>query len=138
MSGAVRLAVVTADPLDEQAIVAAVGDDAAGALVVFRGVIRDHDGGRAVLRLDYTAHPDAEARLGEACARVAGGGVLVAAAHRIGPLGIGDVALVAAVSTAHRAEAFAACSRLVDDIKSSVPIWKRQHRPDGSAEWVGL
>ena len=51
---------------------------------------------------------------------------------------MGDVALVAAVGAAHRAEAFAACARLVDDIKATVPIWKRQHLVDGASEWVGL
>jgi molybdopterin synthase catalytic subunit len=135
----VALAVVTDRPLDAEAVEAAVLSAADGALVTFRGVIRDHDSGRSVESLDYSAHPDAAAFLHESCARVAAEtGLVVAAAHRIGALAIGDVALVAAVAAPHRAEAFAACAALVDDIKASVPIWKRQHRPDGATEWVGL
>jgi len=65
-------------------------------------------------------------------------GLRVAAAHRVGALVIGDVALVASVAAPHRAEAFAACEQLVDLIKLTVPIWKRQHLADGATEWVGL
>ncbi len=65
-------------------------------------------------------------------------GFAVEALHRVGELRIGDVALVAAVAAPHRAEAFAACARLVDDIKSTVPIWKREHYADGVSDWVGL
>ena len=60
----------------------------------------------------------------------------VAVSHRVGPLEIGDVALVAAVSTAHRAAAFAACARLVDEVKSRLPVWKHQLFTDGTEEWV--
>lgn len=133
----VALAVVTAEPIDAAAVEAAVLSRADGAVVVFKGVIRDHDSGHAVTRLDYSAHPDAEAFLRATCDRV-GGGLTVAAVHRIGSLGIGDVALVAAVAAPHRAEAFATCGALVDAIKAEVPIWKRQHSPDGTTEWVGL
>lgn len=126
-------------PLDEQAVRDAVADPASGALVVFAGVVRNHDGGEPVTRLDYTAHPDAEEILAGCCALVAEEtGLTVAAEHRIGELTIGDIALLAAVSAPHRAEAFAACQLLVDRIKETVPIWKRQHRPDGVTEWVGL
>jgi molybdopterin synthase catalytic subunit len=135
----VPLAVVTDQPLDAAAVEAAVLSRADGALVTFRGVIRDHDAGHAVTRLDYSAHPDAEAFLRATCDRIAAStGLTVAAAHRIGALDIGDVALVAAVAAPHRAEAFAACADLVDAIKAEVPIWKRQHSPDGTTEWVGL
>lgn len=135
----VALARVSAEPIDAAAVEAAVLSRSDGALVTFRGVIRDHDGGHPVLRLDYSAHPDATAFLHAACARVAaGGGLTVAAVHRIGALEIGDVALVAAVAAPHRAAAFAACGALVDAIKAEVPIWKRQHSPDGTAEWLGV
>lgn len=111
----------------------------AGALVTFRGVVRDHDEGRGVRGLDYRAHPDADRFLREACAAVAAEtGLRVAAAHRVGELQIGETALVACVAAPHRAEAFAACGRLVDVIKETVPIWKRQHLDDGETEWVGL
>jgi molybdopterin synthase catalytic subunit len=135
----VAVAVVSDQPLDAGAVEAAVLSAADGALVTFRGVIRNHDSGLPVESLDYSAHPDAAAFLRDSCARVAAAhGLVVGAAHRIGALGIGDVALVAAVAAPHRAEAFAACAALVDDIKASVPIWKRQHHPDGTAEWIGL
>ncbi|HEY8319760.1 MAG TPA: molybdenum cofactor biosynthesis protein MoaE [Amnibacterium sp.] len=139
MTARVALARVTGAVLDAAEIEAAVLSDEDGALVTFRGVIRDHDGGRDVAGLDYSAHPEAERFLGEVCARIAERtGLPIAAAHRIGTLGIGDVALVAAVAAPHRAEAFAACSDLVDAIKAEVPIWKRQHFPQGPSEWVGL
>lgn len=132
-------AVISETPLDEQAVRDAVASSASGALVVFAGVVRDHDGGEPVTRLDYSAHPQAQEMLAGCCAQVAEEtGLTVAAAHRIGELAIGDVALLAAVSAPHRAEAFAACQLLVDRIKETVPIWKRQHRPDGVTEWVGL
>jgi molybdopterin synthase catalytic subunit len=135
----VAVAVVTGEPIDAAAVEEAVLSAADGALVTFRGVIRDHDSGLAVESLDYSAHPDAAAFLRDSCARIAATtGLVVGAAHRIGSLGIGDVALVAAVAAPHRAEAFAACAALVYDIKASVPIWKRQHHPDGTADWVGL
>jgi molybdopterin synthase catalytic subunit len=133
------LAIITDDPLDAAAIEAFVLDDANGALVTFRGIVRDHDHGHAVTSLDYQAHPDAQRFLLEACEAVAADtGLRVAAAHRTGSLAVGDTALVAAVASPHRAESFAACQRLVDAIKQSVPIWKRQHLADGATEWVGL
>ena len=132
-------AIVTAEPIDEAAVRAAVEADTSGAVVVFLGVVRNHDAGRDVLSLDYQAHPDAERFLAECVRRIADDtGLAVAAAHRVGELRIGDVALVAAASAPHRAEAFDACERLVDLIKQQVPIWKRQHFTDGVSEWVGL
>ena len=110
-----------------------------GALVTFRGIVRDHDHGESVSALDYQAHPEAARFLEEACATVAAeSGLRVAAAHRVGALSIGDTALVAAAAAPHRAEAFAACERVVEIIKQTVPIWKRQHLTDGVTEWVGL
>jgi len=110
-----------------------------GALVTFRGIVRDHDHGESVSALDYQAHPEAARFLEEACATVAAEtGLRIAAAHRVGALAIGDTALVAASAAPHRAEAFAACERVVEIIKQTVPIWKRQHLTDGVTEWVGL
>ena len=134
-----RVAMITADPIDERAVRAAVEADSSGAVVMFSGVVRDHDGGREVRALDYQAHPEAERFLAECVRRIADEtGLAVAAAHRVGELRIGDVALFAAASAAHRAEAFDACERLVELIKQEVPIWKRQHFGDGVSEWVGL
>ena len=132
-------ALITSDPIDRAALEARVLTATDGALVVFEGVIRDHDHGEGVTSLDYQAHPDAERFLAEVCASVAASsGLRVAAAHRIGHLEVGDVALVAVAAAAHRAEAFAACADLVEQIKQRVPIWKRQHLADGPSEWVGL
>jgi molybdopterin synthase catalytic subunit len=136
---AIARALISADPLDAGAIEALVLDPANGALVTFRGIVRDHDHGASVSLLEYSVHPDAATFLEACCQEIATThGLPVAAAHRTGTLAIGDVALVAAVAAPHRAEAFAACSELVELIKHRVPIWKRQHLADGVTEWVGL
>jgi molybdopterin synthase catalytic subunit len=133
------LALISGEPLDAAAIEDFVMTSRYGALVTFRGVVRDHDHGLAVSALDYQAHPDAQGFLERCCQTVATDtGLRVAAAHRTGSLVVGDTALVAAVAAAHRSEAFAACEHLVDLIKQDVPIWKRQHLADGATEWVGL
>jgi molybdopterin synthase catalytic subunit len=131
-------AVITADPLDVTAHERAVEQPAAGAVVAFQGVVREHDRGRGVMLLEYEAHPTAAAVLAEVAAEIAADPDVyaVAVSHRIGRLGVGDVALVAAVSTAHRAAAFAACARLVDEVKARLPVWKRQVFTDGTDEWV--
>ena len=130
---------ISEDVIDRAALETFVLSSSDGALVVFEGVIRDHDHGSAVTALDYSAHPDAETFLAAVCRDVAEStGLFVAAAHRTGPLVVGDVALVAAVAAPHRAAAFDACALLVDRIKAEVPIWKRQHLADGATEWVGL
>ena len=117
---------------------AAVAGPRAGAVVSFQGVVRDHDHGRGVTLLEYEGHPSAADVLREVAAEIAADPDVyaVAVSHRIGMLKIGDVALVAAVSTAHRAAAFAACARLVDEAKARLPIWKRQVFTDGTEEWV--
>lgn len=136
------LASVTRDPIDEavvRAVEASVEADECGAVVTFRGIVRDNDSDKGVLGLDYEAHPSAQEFLARCCADVAERtGLRVAAVHRVGTLTVGDVALVAAVSSGHRAEGFAACAELVERIKAEVPIWKRQHFTDGVSEWVGL
>jgi molybdopterin synthase catalytic subunit len=130
---------VADEPIDRAALETFVLSSSDGALVVFEGVIRDHDHGSAVTSLEYSAHPDAEAFLAGICREVAEStGLVVAAAHRVGHLVVGDVALVAVVAAPHRGEAFAVCADLVDRIKHGVPIWKRQHLADGATEWVGL
>ncbi|WP_136707445.1 molybdenum cofactor biosynthesis protein MoaE [Agromyces sp. H66] len=132
-------ALVTTEPLDRVAIEAFVTTRQDGAVVSFEGVIRDHDHGESVTSLDYEAHPEAQRFLRETCADVAREtGLRVGAAHRVGALAIGDVALVACVAAPHRAEAFAACALLVDRIKERTPIWKRQYLEGGTTEWVNL
>jgi molybdopterin synthase catalytic subunit len=116
----------------------AVADKAAGAVVSFAGVVRDHDGGRSVTELEYVGHPTAQDVITEIATEFAArpGLRAVAVSHRVGMLGIGDVALACAVSAAHRGEAFTACAELVDEVKKRLPIWKRQVFTDGEEEWV--
>ena len=124
---------------EHEALVAQAAEGHAGAVVGFSGNVRDHDAGRAVLGLDYRSHPTAGDRLAEVVAEVSKGrsGVrAVAASHRVGRLRVGDAALVVAVAADHRAEAFDLCRDLVDEIKRQIPVWKRQHFADGTAEWV--
>jgi molybdopterin synthase catalytic subunit len=145
-------AVLSAEPISVEQAIAAVESDTAGAVVSFSGVVRNHDGGKAVERLSYSAHPTAHQVMADVVARLvaeqaagqssasagtAGEPVRIWAAHRIGLLEIGDPALVCAVSAAHRGQAFAVCSELVDRIKEQVPIWKEQFFSDGTVEWVG-
>lgn len=116
-----------------------VASEAAGAVVGFSGMVRNHDGGREVTRLEYSAHPHAEQILFEVLAEVAAaapGVRAIATSHRIGSLQIGDAALVAAVSADHRAAAFDTCARLVDAVKDRLPVWKHQFFADGTDEWV--
>jgi molybdopterin synthase catalytic subunit len=133
-----RLVSVSNQPLTTELHEAAVDHPGAGARVVFCGVVREQDSGRSVVELEYQGHPSAENVLTEIAARFAREPDVLALAvsHRVGTLAIGDIALVAAVSTAHRREAFEICGRLVDEVKRTLPIWKRQVFADGTDEWV--
>jgi molybdopterin synthase catalytic subunit len=134
----VALCTVSDRPLDVAAHEAAAGSVDGGATVTFCGVVRRSDGGREVVELEYQGHPTAVAVLSEIAEKLAAEPdvLSVAVSHRVGTLAVGDVALVAVVSTAHRREAFAACARLVEDVKHRLPVWKRQVFADGTDEWV--
>lgn len=136
----VLAALVSAVPISVDDAMAAVEAEDCGAVVSFSGVVRDHDGGRGVLRLNYSAHPSAERVISEIAAKIAGryDGVRLWAAHRIGSLSVGDAALVAAVAAAHRGSAFDACRDLVEAVKFRLPVWKEQFFEDGDVEWVGI
>ncbi|NLZ58069.1 MAG: molybdenum cofactor biosynthesis protein MoaE [Corynebacterium sp.] len=114
--------------------------NAMGAVVVFEGIVRDHDGGSQVKSLTYTAHPTADTVIKE----VASGVVAkhpkarLWTAHRTGALAIGEVAFLVVAAAAHRGDAFNACSELADAVKARVPIWKKQELVNGKTEWVGL
>lgn len=129
---------ISAGPLDVGAHEKAVADASSGATVVFTGAVRDIDDGRNVVELEYEAYPGAETVLREIAARFAAEPAVqaLAVSHRVGRLTIGEVAIVAAVSTAHRGAAFDVCSRLVDEVKHRLPVWKRQLFADGTDEWV--
>jgi molybdopterin synthase catalytic subunit len=111
----------------------------AGGTAVFLGTVRDHNDGRVVTKLEYEAYASMAVaemqRIGEEIVQELPG-VRVAVLHRVGALLIGDVAVICVASAVHRAEAFTACRRLIDRVKARVPIWKREHGPEG-AYWVG-
>jgi molybdopterin synthase catalytic subunit len=135
---AVRLVDIRDTPLSLDEVYGAVGDASAGGICLFVGTVRDHDGGQAVSALGYSSHPTAVARLREVAERIAGECDVVALAgvHRVGDLAIGDLAVVVGASAAHRADAFEACRRLIDELKTDVPVWKHQTFASGDAEWV--
>ena len=138
-TGAVVLrAAVGEQPLDVAAHTAAVADPAGGAIVSFTGVVRDHDHGRSVTALEYSAHPTAAAVVAQVAAEFAvrDGVLAIAVTHRLGDLVVGDLAIVVAVSAAHRQTAFTVCAELVDEVKKRLPVWKRQRFADGTDEWV--
>ncbi|MCI0688534.1 MAG: molybdenum cofactor biosynthesis protein MoaE [Sporichthyaceae bacterium] len=135
----IRLLALRETALSVDEVLAAVNDPAAGGIALFIGTVRDQDGGRSVQRLDYSAHPSAEATLRSVAEKIVSDFpvVALAALHRVGELEIGERAVVVAVACPHRAEAFAACRRLIDDLKETVPLWKHQIFADGTEEWVG-
>src|SRR5690606_37681807 len=195
--GVVRLCAIRESALSVDEVMAAVADPGAGGIVLFTGVVRDHDDAshheghhgenfghgpeegvrreagrregaaaspspaeaedarpaerattpgsgrtvRPVVELGYTAHPSAEAELRAVATDVAAAHPEVralAATHRVGDLRVGEIAVVVGVSAPHRAEAFAACRQLIDELKARVPLWKHQRFADGGAEWVGI
>jgi molybdopterin synthase catalytic subunit len=138
---AVRVAAISAEPLDLDAHLRAVDDPRMGAVTTFVGRVRDHDpdAATAVVALEYSAHPDAAAALARlATAAIGSSGALVAVSHRVGVLQVGDAAVVIAVASAHRAEAFDVCRTLIETIKTDLPVWKKQVESDGTATWLGL
>ena len=126
-------------PLSIDDVVKSLDDEASGGLVVFVGRVRNHDHGKGVTGLSYSAHPSALDRLQEVCARVAEeyDVTALAAVHRVGDLAIGDLAVVAATTSGHRGSSFEASRALIDTLKAEVPIWKHQLFTDGTEEWVG-
>lgn len=141
MPAIVYLAELTEVPIDASAVKALVSDSTIGAVVLFSGDVRDHDHGRSVISLTYEAHPSAV----EVLARVVNDFAVasdmldltaIAAVHRVGEIPIGEAALVVAVGSSHRGDAFSAASALVDLIKEELPVWKHQFFSDGTDEWV--
>lgn len=134
----IRMAELRDAPLSVDEVRGAVMDPGAGGIALFAGAVRNHDHGRDVVRLSYSAHPSAGAQLRRVCEKVAAEFDVsaLAAVHRVGELAVGDLAVVVAVSCPHRAEAFAACRALIDELKRSVPVWKEQLFSGGDSEWV--
>lgn len=138
----VRLVDIRDTPLSVDEVFQAVQDPAAGGTALFVGTVRDVDPTvdqeATVVRLDYSSHPNAAAKLREVVERVVteSGVIAVAAVHRVGELAVGDTAVVVAAAAGHRAEAFGACRRLIDELKAEVPIWKHEVFVDGETAWV--
>ncbi|WP_112243921.1 molybdenum cofactor biosynthesis protein MoaE [Kribbella monticola] len=139
MTEAIRLLDIRGSALSSDEVLAAIADPAAGGTALFIGTVRNHDHDRPVDELTYEAHPEALKHLRDVAERICADPAVIAlaAVHRTGPLEIGDAAVIVGVAAAHRELAFAACRRLIDDLKAEVPIWKHQHFTDGASEWVG-
>ncbi|MEU1393077.1 MULTISPECIES: molybdenum cofactor biosynthesis protein MoaE [unclassified Nonomuraea] len=135
----IRLLGIRDTPLSVDEVLAAVEDHAAGGTAIFIGTVREQDHGKPVTRLSYSAHPSAPDELRRVAEKVAADFPVtaMAAVHRVGDLGLGDTAVIVAVASPHRDEAFKASRRLIDDLKAEVPIWKHQVFADGETEWVG-
>lgn len=132
---------VQSEPLSLDAALDVVADPRAGAVAVFIGIVREHDGGQdGVTQLDYSAHPEAAVALRAVVESVAAqpGVCGVVAVHREGELAVGDRAVICVVSAEHRAQAFDGARELIEECKARVPIWKRQHFVTGEHTWVGL
>jgi molybdopterin synthase catalytic subunit len=140
MTSPVRAARILEAPLSVDRLLGLVQDPAVGGIALFVGVVRDHDSGAAVVSLDYSQHPTAEATLTRCAEQTAAAHDVVALAveHRVGHLEVGDLAVVVAVGAVHRGPALAACAHLINTLKAEVPIWKEQRFVSGTTAWVGL
>ena len=130
---------LTHDPIDTHQLTESVRDHAAGAVVLFLGTVRELTEGRRTLALDYEAYPEmATAKLKEIAETASTKWPITAYGiiHRLGHLDLGDVSVAVAVSCPHRVEAFEAGRFLIDTLKESVPIWKKENFDDGTTEWV--
>ena len=139
VSGGVDLYEITEHPLSLDALARAVGQNTAGAVASFLGVVREFARGRQVSYLEYDAYPEmAMAKLRQIGDEIRRQWPIdrIAIVHRIGRLGIGEASVAIAVSSAHRHEALEACAYAIERVKETVPIWKREVWADG-AEWIG-
>src|SRR5438477_10225308 len=129
---------LTREPLDRNALVGAVSHASVGGIVVFEGVVRDNARGKQVRYLEYDVYPEmAEQQMRTIVAEAERrwGVERVAVAHRFGRLEIGEASGIIVVATPHRAEAFDACRYIIDTLKTTVPIWKKEVASNGE-EWV--
>ena len=133
------LIAVSPDPVDPSKVVAAVSAPEAGAVVLFVGTVRDHSPGRTgVTHLEYESYDEQVVdKIAEVVTEVRDRWPVrkVAAIHRVGELGVGEISIAVAVSSPHRVDAFEAGRYLIDEVKARAPIWKKEHWP-GGAEWV--
>jgi molybdopterin synthase catalytic subunit len=127
------------DAFEPQALRAELADPACGGYAAFEGWVRDHNEGAGVRHLEYEAFEALALREGQRIleeARQRFGVAHAACVHRLGDLGIGELAVWVGVSAAHRDEAFRACRYIIDEVKQRVPIWKKEHYVNGDSGWV--
>ena len=132
---------LSSQPLDPQALRAAMADHRAGGFVSFEGWVRNRNEGQEVLRLDYEAYAPLAEKEGARIideARRNFGVFDIRCVHRIGALELGDLAVWVGVSAQHRGAAFDACRFAIDEVKARVPIWKREHYASGESGWVNV
>ena len=130
---------LTAAPIDPAALLLRLGQPEAGAVAIFEGRVRNHHLGRPVTRLEYEAFDTLALTEGAAVVAEAEQlhpGAHVLCVHRTGALAIGEIAMWIGVASPHRQTAFAACRHVIEDLKRRLPVWKKEHHPDGAAEWV--
>lgn len=130
---------ITHEAIEMQLVINKVKKSAYGAVATFIGTVRDNSEGKQVLYLEYETYPDmAKKKLTEIAIEIQArwDSIDVAIVHRVGRLEIGETAIVIAVGSAHRLEAFQACQHAIDRIKEIVPIWKKEFYENGSA-WIG-
>jgi molybdopterin synthase catalytic subunit len=130
---------LTAAPIDPSALMEELRDSRTGACVTFEGRVRDENEGRPVRSLDYEVYAPLAEREGEKIISEALRRFQVSRAlcvHRTGSLALGDIAVWVAVTAGHRSAAFEACRFIIGEVKARVPIWKKEHYADGSAEWI--
>jgi molybdopterin synthase catalytic subunit len=130
---------LSTDLLDIRTLEVGLLDPRAGAYAGFQGWVRNHQHGRAVLRLEYEAYPELAVKEGERIVDEAirrFGLYNAACVHRVGSLDIGDAAVWVGAVSAHRDAAFDACRYIIDEVKTRVPIWKKEHYEDGDSGWV--
>jgi molybdopterin synthase catalytic subunit len=130
---------ITSQPIDLAAVRSQLLDTGCGAYVQFEGWVRDHNEGQQVLRLEYEVYEplaikEGQRILDEAMQRF--GLRKVTAIHRSGMLELTDVAVIVGAASPHRGEAFDGCRYIIDQLKSRLPIWKKEHYANGMAEWV--
>ncbi len=130
---------ISSDPIDAFGLREELADESCGGFVAFEGWVRNHHEGRRVTGLEYEAYDALAVSEGEkiiAEARDKFGAAKVACVHRVGSLGLGEMAVWVGASAPHRDEAFAACRYVIDEVKLRVPVWKKEHYVEGDADWV--
>lgn len=131
---------LSAEPIDAAALMAVSGDPSTGAVVTFDGRVRDHNEGRRVTALAYSAYPAMAEKIGRAiveeeCLRH--GAISAAAAHRTGKMAIRDVVVLVVAAAAHREAAFATARAITERLKYELPVWKKEYYTDGDSDWIG-